>query len=72
MRGTNEIARLVAKWPCLTPPPSAIYFLKKVTTNRAAFSVPRPIRCPTRHLMVDCGMVVFLDQDKQSNLARPL
>ena len=55
----------------LTPPPVPFISKKKVTTNRAAFSVPRPIRHLTRHPTVDCGMVDFLDQDGQSNLARP-
>jgi len=70
-RGTIEMDHLVANWPCLTPPPRTMYFIKKFTTGRAAFSVPRPIRHPTRHPAVDCEMVDFLDQDGRSNLARP-
>jgi hypothetical protein len=65
------MGHLVAIGNALPPPPSAIYFQKMVTTNRAAFSVPRLIRHPTRHPTVDCGMVDFLDQDGRSNLARP-
>ena len=56
----------------LQPPPAQFISKKKVTTNRAAFSVPRPIRHPTRHPTVDFGMVDFLDQDGRSNLSRPL
>ena len=58
--GPIEMSRPVADWPCLSPPPpNAVYFLKKVTTNRAAFSIPQPIHCPTKHPTVDCGMVDF-------------
>ena len=70
-RGTIVMGHLVAKWPCLTHTPSAVYFLKRVTTNRAAFSVSLLICHPTRHPMVDCGMVDFLDQDGRFNLAHP-
>ena len=70
--GPFEMGRFVANWPCLSSPPSAVYFLKKAATNRAVFSIPWPIRRPTRHPEVDSDMVDLLDQYGRSNLTHPL
>jgi hypothetical protein len=40
--------------------------------KHSRLSVTRPIRQPTRHPTVDCGIVDFFGRDRQTNLARPL
>ncbi len=40
--------------------------------KHSPLSVTRPIRRPTRHPTVDCGIVDFFNRDKRTNLACPL
>jgi hypothetical protein len=73
--GTIEMDRPVTNWPCRPPPPKRrilIFPLISVATNRATAPSHGRFAGQKRLLVVDCGMVDFLDRDRWSNLIRPL
>ena len=62
----------ITKWS-FRPPPQASNIPPNFRLHKLSrLSVTRPIHQPTRHRTVYCGIVKIFNQDRRTNLARPL